>query len=65
MSQAQHSHKNEAMVGVVLDSMINMQAQMIAYIDCFKIMMMIVIASIPLVFFLKNTGNIVKAQISE
>jgi len=56
ISQATHGRVSEEIVGAVIDSMINMQAQMIAYIDCFQMMMMIVIASMPLVFLLSFTS---------
>jgi DHA2 family multidrug resistance protein len=45
-----------------LDSVINIQAQMIAYCNCFKLMMIVVFISIPLVFFLNKPKALAKGD---
>jgi DHA2 family multidrug resistance protein len=45
---------NNKLVYAAMDASINIQAQMISYINCFKTMMIIVIISIPLAFLFKK-----------
>lgn len=44
----------------ILDSEITKQAQFISYLNCFKLMMYIIIITIPLVFFLKYHKRVIK-----
>jgi DHA2 family multidrug resistance protein len=46
------------LAAVIIDSSINIQAQMISYLNCFKLMMIIVVISIPLVLLLKNNKRL-------